>query len=126
MCTVISFINIYVCTKFSFNPFSTFQDMANHKQPLRKGLWGDNSVLYRVLSWFLYSALLLTAIYLYTEFNFNPFCTFQDMAQTGNHYEKCLRRNNSINIQGRIMVLLHCPSPHCHLSINQMSFKSQR
>ena len=31
---------------------------------------------------------------------------------------------NSINIQGRIIVLVHCPSSHCHLSINQVSFQS--
>ena len=30
---------------------------------------------------------------------------------------------NSVNIQGRIMVLVHCPSSHCHLSINQVSFQ---
>jgi len=32
---------------------------------------------------------------------------------------KWLRGDNSANIQGRIMVLVHCPSYHCHLSINQ-------
>ena len=37
-----------------------------------------------------------------------------------------LRRDNSINIQGWIMVLVHCPSTHCHLSINQVSLKSHR
>ena len=47
------------------------------------------------------------------------------MARTGNHYEKWLKGDNSINIQGRIMVLVHCPSPYCHLSINHVSFKSQ-
>ena len=35
------------------------------------------------------------------------------MARTGNHYEKMLRGENSINIQDLIMVLLHCPLPHC-------------
>jgi len=48
------------------------------------------------------------------------------MAQTGNHYEKWLWGDNSINIQGRIMVLVHCPFPYCHLSINQFSFKFQQ
>ena len=28
MSCVLPFINIYVCTKFNFNPFSTFQDTA--------------------------------------------------------------------------------------------------
>jgi len=39
---------------------------------------------------------------------------------------KWLWGNNSINMQGRIMVLGFCPSPHCHLSINQVSFKCQQ
>jgi len=25
--------------------------------------------------------------------------------------------DNYVNIQGRIMVIVHCPSSHCHLSI---------
>ena len=68
---------------------------------------GDNSVIYRVGLWFLCIALPLTAIYLYTKFYFNPFCTFQDMTQTGILYEnnKCLRGDNYVNIHGRIMVL---------------------
>ena len=32
------------------------------------------------------SAFHLINIYVCTKFNFNPFCTFQDMAQTGIHY----------------------------------------
>jgi len=32
--------------------------------------------------------------------------------------------DNSVNIQGRIMVLVHYPSSHYHLSINQVSFQS--
>jgi len=31
------------------------------------------------------------------------------MAQTGNNYEKWLRGDNIVNIQGRIMVLEFCP-----------------
>jgi len=30
--------------------------------------------------------------------------------------------DNTVNIQGRIMVLVHCPSPDCHLSINKVPF----
>jgi len=37
---------------------------------------------------------------------------------------KRLREDNSVNIQGSIMVLEFCPSSHCHLSINQVSFQS--
>ena len=35
-----------------------------------------------------------------------------------------LREDNSISIQRRSMVLRFCPSSHCHLSINQVSFQS--
>jgi len=34
------------------------------------------------------SAFPLINIYVCTKFNFNPFCTLQDMAQTGIQYEK--------------------------------------
>jgi len=37
---------------------------------------------------------------------------------------KWLWGNNSVNIQGRIMVLVQCTSSHCHLSINQVLFQS--
>ena len=45
------------------------------------------------------------------------------MAWTGIHYEKWLWGDNSLKIQGMIMVLGFCPFPHCHLSINQVLFK---
>jgi len=65
----------------------------------------------------------LINIYVCTKFNFNPFCTFQDMAQTHIHYKKkWLWEDNYVNIQGRIMVLVHGTSSHRHLSINQVSF----
>ena len=38
--------------------------------------------------WFLSFALSLINIYVCPKFNFNPFCTFQDMARTGINYEK--------------------------------------
>jgi len=37
------------------------------------------------------SAAPLINIYICTMFNFNSFCTFQDMAQTGIHYEKMVK-----------------------------------
>jgi len=59
--------------------------------------------------WFLSSVLSLINIYVCTKFNFNPFCAFQGMAQIGIHYEKkkWLWGDNYVNIQGRIMVLVH-------------------
>ena len=35
-----------------------------------------------------------------------------------------LRGNNYLNIQCRIMIIVHCTSSNCHLSINQVSFQS--
>ena len=42
------------------------------------------------------------------------------MARSGNNYEKWLRGDNTVNIQGMSMVPVHCPSPHWHLSIYQV------
>jgi len=50
-----------------------------------------NEVKCKVGLWFLSSVLPLINFYVCTKFNFNPFYTFQDMAQTGNNYEKWLR-----------------------------------
>ena len=59
------------------------------------------------------SAAPLINIYLCTMFNFNPVCTFQDITRTGNTYEKWLWGDNTINIQGRTMVLVHSTASHC-------------
>ena len=70
--------------------------------------------------------VLCTPSHLHLSINQVPlqsFCTFQDMARTGNKYEKWLRRDYSINIQGRSMGLESGPSPNCHLSIYQVLFK---
>ena len=52
-----------------------------------------------------------------------PLVPSKDMARTGNNYEKWLRGDNTVNIQGKIMVLGFCPSPHC--SIYQVCLKCQ-
>ena len=41
------------------------------------------------------------------QVSFQSLCTFQDMTRTGNHYEKWLWGDNTINIQSRTMVLVH-------------------
>jgi len=38
--------------------------------------------------------------------------------------KKWLWGENYVNIQGRIVALVQCPSSHCHLSINQVSLQS--
>jgi len=39
--------------------------------------------------------------------------------------KKWLRGDNNVNIQGKIMVLGHCPSSHCHLSLGQASIMNK-
>ena len=51
-----------------------------------KWLREDNSVNMAVMIMVIVPAQ--TVIYLYTMVHCNPFCTFQDMARTGNSYEK--------------------------------------
>jgi len=70
------------------------------------------------------SALSLINIYVCTKFNFNPFCTFQDMARHAPIMKKWLRGDNYVNIHDRIIVFVHCTFPHCYLSINQVSIIS--
>jgi len=40
--------------------------------------------------------------------------------------QKWLWGDNSVNIQYSINILVHCPFPHCYLSIYQVSFKCQQ
>jgi len=37
---------------------------------------------------------------------------------------KWLRGDNTVNLQGRVVVLVQSTSSHCHLSINQVVFQS--
>ena len=66
---------------------------------MKKWLKGDNYVNIQPIGYY-YSLCVL-------PFNFNPFCTFQDMTRTGNHYEKWLWGDNTIHIQSRTVVLVH-------------------
>ena len=66
----------------------TFQDMARQEFIMKKGYGEITILIYSVGVWFLCITLPLTAIYQQTKFYINPFCTFQDMAQTHIHYEK--------------------------------------
>jgi len=38
--------------------------------------------------------------------------------------KKWLWGDNSVNMQDRFIVVVHCPFPHCYLSINQVSYLS--
>ena len=62
------------------------------------------------------SHLHLCYQYVCTKFNFNPFCTFQDIAQTGIHYKtKWLSGDYSVNIHCRIMGFVHSTSSNVNL-----------
>ena len=54
---------------------------------------------------------------------FQSLLYFPRYGRTGNKYEKWLRGDNTVNKQGRIMVLGFCSSPHCHISIYQVLFQ---
>mgnify|MGYP007133519434 CR=1 FL=1 len=112
----------------SFQSLLYFPRYGPYKHPLWKNKWlmGDNLInIQRRIMVFVHWPSPHCHLSI-NKFHFNPFCTFQDMAFTSIHYEqnKWLMGDNLINIQGRIMVLVHWPSPHCHLSINQVSFQS--
>ena len=112
----------------SFNPCCTLQDLArtsNHYER-KNWLWGDNSINIQGRIMVLEHCPSSHCHLSINQVSFNPCCTLQDLARTSNHYERknWLWGDNSINIQGRIMVLAYCPSSHCHLYINQASFKS--
>ena len=112
---VLPLVNIYVCTKFNFNPFGTFQDTAwisNHYG--KKRLWmGDNSVIYREGLCTMHF-LSLPSIY---QHSFQSLLYFSRYGPDRNPLwkKKWLRGDNTVNIQGMIVVLVHCPSPHWHL-----------
>jgi len=54
----------------------------------------------------------------------NPFVFSKIWPRQESVMKKGLRGDNYVNIQGRIMVLVHCPSSHCHLSINKVLLQS--
>ena len=99
-------INIYVCTKFNFNPFCTWYGQI--KQPLWK--------IKRLLHF-----LSLPTIFK-TNFISIPFLLNKIWTRQATTMKTWLRGYNSVNIQGRIMVLVHWLSSHSYLSTNQSFF----
>ena len=126
MSTALSLTSMYVRSLFSILLYFPRYGPDRHLL-LKKWLWEDNPI-YKLGLLFWCTALSLTSIYLKTSFISISWVLkiSQDMARTSIHYEKWLREDNSIHIHGRIMVLGFRPSPHCHLYINQVSFKCQQ
>jgi len=92
---------------------------------IKKWLREDNSINIKGKIWLLCTALLtLSSIYKPSLISIT-FVLLKIWPRTDIHNETWLRGDNSINIQGRIIVLGFCHSAHCHLSINQVSFKSR-
>ena len=108
------------------NPTSLVHQYVTKKTSFPENSLGEmNQVNCKVGVWFLSSAFPLNNIYVWNKLNSNPFCIFQDVAKSGQMIimKKWLKGDNSIHLQGMIMVLVHWPTPHCHLSINKVSFK---
>ena len=95
---------------------------------MKTWLWGDNSISIQgriiVLAYSLPSHSYLTL----NQVHFNPFCTFKDIwpGQASIMKNKWLWGDNSVNIQSRIVVHDHRPSPHCHLSIYKFDLNANR
>ena len=53
-----------------------------------------------------------------------PFLLNKIWARQATTMKTWLWGDNFVNIQGRSMVLVHCPSSHYHLSLNQVSVQS--
>ena len=119
MSSALPLINIYVCTKFNFNPVCTFQDSAQTVIHYESNDYGEITLyIYRVRLWVLCTTLP-PSIYKQSFISI-PFVPFPDISGTCNTYEKWLRVDNTVNIQGTIMVLVHSTSPHCHICIYQV------
>jgi len=122
--TALPLINIYVCTKFNFNPFCTFQDIARRATIMKnKWLWGDNSINIQSRTMDFVHCPSLSSIYK-PSFISIPYVLSRIWPGQATIMKKWLWGDKSINIQGRIMFIAHCTSTQCHLSINQVSFKS--
>ena len=118
-------IHIYVCTKFNFKPFITFQDMARTSNHMKnKWLRGDNMYQYTGQDYGSCALHFLSLPYIYKPcFTSIPFLLNKIWAGQATTMKTWLWGNNSVNIQERIIVLVHCPFSHCHISINQVSFQ---
>ena len=86
-----------------------------------KWLWGDNSVNIQGMTMVLIHSTSSHCHLSINQVSFQSLCTFQDMTRTGNTYKKWLWGDNTINIQGRTMVLVHSTASHCkHFSWTSM------
>ena len=120
--SVLPLINIYVCTKFNFNPFVLFKIWPAQSSIMKnKCLWGDSSVNIQGRIMVLVHCPSPHCHLSINQVSIQSLLYFPRYRRTGNHYEKWLRGDNSINKQGRIMVHVHCPSSPWSLSINQVS-----
>ena len=63
-------------------------------------------------------------IYVCKTFNSNPFVRSKIWPGQVSIMKNGYGEITLVNIQDRIIVLVHCPFPYCYLSINQVSFRS--
>jgi len=89
---------------------------------------GDNSVNIYVKDYGSYALPFLSLSSIYKlSFISIPFVLFKILpGQASIIKNKRLRRDNSTNMQGRIMVLVYSTFAFCHLSIYQVLFKCKK
>ena len=93
---------------------------------MKKWLWGDNSenIQARIIDFCALPFHSLLSIYKPSFISISLVLSKIWPRQESIIKNKWLWGDNSVNIQGRSMVLVHCPSSYCHLPINQVSFQS--
>ena len=75
--------------------------------------------LNKIELWLLHTALLLNVIYLWVKFVDTSFYTSEVIPQTKTKSSN-LQRAITINDWNRVMVLEHCTSPQCDLSVYEV------
>jgi len=109
-------------------PFVLSKIWPGQASIMKKWLWEDNSVNIKGRSMVLVHCLFPHYYLIYKPSFISITFVLSKiwLRQTSIMKNKWLRGDNSVNIQDRIMDLVHCPFSHFHLYINQVSFQCQQ
>ena len=106
-------------------PYVLFKIWPGHTSIMKKRLQGDNSINIQGRIMVLEHSTSSHCHLSISQVSFQSLMYFPRYGpDTHPIWKKRLQGDNSINIQGRIMVIEHSTSSHCHLSISQVSFQS--
>ena len=117
---------IYLLTKFHFNAVGFFKDIAQtgiHYKTKWKSEDNSVNIKGRIMVFCARHFLSLPSIYI-PSFISIPFLLNKIWAGQASTMKTWLCGDNSVNVQGSIMVLVHCISSYSNLSINQFPFQS--